>query len=705
MNAISAFFVRNIVAVFFVYGLAFFSMGLALALTSRRASEFRFAQAIRPLALFGVLHGVHEWIEMFQKIGTLTSGYTPATLDEVVRLAVLVASFVMLLLFGILLLSSARIDRRQAYLASLGMTGLWGVSVLAAWLAFHPAPDEMIAQADVLARYGLGIPGGLLGTWALMTQQRTFREHGMPQFGRDLVWCATALLLYGVVGQIFVRQTTLIPSIIINSTLFLQWFGIPVQLFRGVLATVLAVYMVRALNAFELEGRRRLEEANQARLAAQAAALEAERRTSREMERLNQELRLTARELSLLLDLSNVLVVSMSLSERLHNALEHIVRSLDFPDAGMILLVRRETHNIQVRASTGFSADESDEKGEQYVAALDLGEQCVTSAVARGRCRDGQVVTLSSDEDDWQPQSTANPLLMVSLPLTARKRVIGGLVLGRSQAASVDKVLALGELKLMLGMAQQLGLSIENALLYQEAQERESTLAELLHQVVGAQETERQRIARELHDSTGQSLTGIALGLRGVEAILAGNPALAIEQIKELKSFSTHALGELRRIIADLRPSQLDDLGLVAALQWYFQDFERRSGIHIDFIVQGRSSSRLPAEYETVLFRIAQEALTNIIKHADASQVTVKFQIHAAQISLSIEDNGRGFNPAEVLRQDSPHGWGLLGIQERSLLLGGQYAIDSAPGRGTRIRVSIPLIVETKDVKNTIAAG
>jgi signal transduction histidine kinase len=222
--------------------------------------------------------------------------------------------------------------------------------------------------------------------------------------------------------------------------------------------------------------------------------------------------------------------------------------------------------------------------------------------------------------------------------------------------------------------------------------------------VVGAQETERQRIARELHDSTGQSLTGIAMGLRGVEAILAGNPALAIEQVKELKSFSTNALGELRRIISDLRPSQLDDLGLVAALQWYFQEFERRSGIHIDFIAEA-GRSRLPAEYETVLFRITQEALTNIVKHANASQVTVKFQVYPAQVSLSIEDNGQGFNPAEVLRQDGPHGWGLLGIQERSLLLGGHYAIDSAPGRGTRIRVSIPLIVETKDVKNTITAG
>src|SRR3990172_2123684 len=105
MNPISAFFVRNIVVVFFVYGLAFFAMGLALALASRRTSAFRFAQAIRPLAAFGILHGIHEWIEMFQKIATLTGGYTPGVADEVLRVAVLIISFVMLLAFWLLLLT------------------------------------------------------------------------------------------------------------------------------------------------------------------------------------------------------------------------------------------------------------------------------------------------------------------------------------------------------------------------------------------------------------------------------------------------------------------------------------------------------------------------------------------------------------------------------------------------------------------------
>jgi signal transduction histidine kinase len=699
MNPISAFFVRNIVAVFFLYGLAFFAMGLALALTSRRTSEFRFAQAIRPLAAFGIAHGVHEWVEMFQKIATLTSGYKPTTLHEVIRLALLVTSFVMLSAFGILLLGSEKSEQRHPHLFVAGMAGLWLSSVLIVKLALKPSAEETLALADVLARYSLGIPGALLGAWALMAQQRTFREHGMPQFGRDLVWCATALILYGVIGQAFVRQTALAPSNVLNSALFLRWFGIPVQLFRGVMAAILAFFMLRALNAFELESQRRLETANEARLKAQAAALEAERRVSREMERLNEELQLTMHELALLLSLSNLLATPMSLEDRLRNVLGKIVHSLNFPDAGMALLIRRKTGALDIRASTGC-----DKNQDLYAWAQDLGQQCVEKAMAVCRHADGTIIEFSLEEtlDKEKCQRHPTPVTMLSLPLAVRGRVIGSIVLCRTQE---KKSPSPDEFQLMVGIAQQLGLSIENARLYQEAQEREKLLGELLHQAVGAQEAERQRIARELHDATGQSLTAIALGLRGVETILNNDPVIAIAQIKELRSFTTDALNELRQLIADLRPSQLDDLGLVAALQWYIREFEKRYAIQTNLVTEG-TRTRLPPEYETVLFRITQEALANVAKHANASHASVKLEIQPSQIDINIQDDGRGFDLDEVLRRDGlPTGWGLLGIQERASLLGGQYEIQSGRGKGTCIHVRVPLLGETDDVQDTVVAG
>lgn len=706
MNPISAFFVRNIIIVFFFYGLAFFTMGLALALASRRTSELRFAQAILPLAAFGILHGIHEWIEMFQKIATLTGGYTPTVPQEVVRLAFLVVSFLMLLAFGVLLLSPETTERRRVFFPIFGIAGLWALSVIVVATSLKSPPDEVVALADALARYSLAVPAALLGAWALMTQQRTFYQHGMPQFGRYLVWCATALFLYGVIGQIFVRQTPLVPSMIINSTLFLQWFGIPVQLFRAVMAAILAFYMVRALNAFELESQRRLQEANEAKLEAQAAALEAERRISHEMELLNEELRLTAHELSLLLDLSNLLAAPMGLQDRLHSALEKIVHSLVFPDAGLILLVRRETGALQVRASTGFSpTDDQDQNESQYGAAFDLGQQCVAKAVALCSHLDGTVIEFIPEEvlEEQECRRYISPVTMLSLPLSVRQQVIGSIVLGQREVDE-EKEFSFEEFRLIVGLAQGVGLSIENVRLYQEAQERETILAELLHQAVGAQEAERQRIARELHDATGQSLTAIALGLRGMETVLESDPPVAIEQVRELKSFSTNALGELRQIIADLRPSQLDDLGLVAALQWYVQEFEKRYAIRTDFVVEG-TRSRLPPECETVLFRITQEALTNIARHASASHATIKLGIYPAQVYLTIEDNGRGFDLEKTLRSDKRAGWGLLGIQERVLLLGGRHEINSKPGCGTHIRVTVPLKTEAEDGEDQNVAG
>lgn len=690
MNPISAFFVRNIIPVFFFYGLAFFAMGLALALASRRTSEFRFAQAIVPLAIFGLLHGVHEWAEMFQKIASLTTDYSPGVLEEVLRLALLAASLLSLLAFGLILLSPTRLRGWRLVAPLVAMAGLWLAGSVVAAVVLRSTPEATVAQADVLARYSLGVPAALVGAWALMAQQRTFREHDMPQFGRDLVWATLALLLYGVVGQVFVRQTALAPSTVVNSTLFLQWFGVPVQLFRGVIATVLLVFLLRALNAFELEGQRRLEAANAGKLAAQAEALAAERQISREREALNTELRRTAQELALLLELSNLLAMPITLDERLQSALQRLVHSVDYADAGMVLLARRPSLNIEPRAVIGLP-DGNDASWQP--AATEIGVRSATRGLVICRHVDGSTLEISPLEvlSAAHCHLIASPTTIIALPLIVEQQPIGSIVLAQPSPSDGRPLTSEG-IELLLGVARQLSLSIENARLYEEAQERERLLAALLRQVVDAQEKERQRIARELHDATGQSLTAISLGLRGVESVLEmADPPRVAAQIAELRAFATQALGELRQIIADLRPSILDDMGLAAALQWYVQGFEQRRGIATVFEVTG-TPTRLPSEYETVLFRITQEALSNIAKHAAATRVAVRLTFAATHVTLAMEDNGQGFDLSRFLRRNGQQtGWGLLGMQERAALLGGRCQIDSQPGAGTRIEVYVPL--------------
>jgi signal transduction histidine kinase len=291
---------------------------------------------------------------------------------------------------------------------------------------------------------------------------------------------------------------------------------------------------------------------------------------------------------------------------------------------------------------------------------------------------------------------------MIGYPVTAHQHVYGSIVLVRLSPIRYRPAPA--EMALMAGVAQQLGVSIENALLAVEAQRHELVLGELLRQVVGAQEAERQRIARELHDATGQSLTAIGLGLRGVETQLAQSecdPALAplAEQARELRYFAQNALGELRNVISDLRPPQLDELGLAAGLRWYVQSYARRRKVDATFTAEGDDSC-LPADYRTVLFRIAQEALTNIAKHAHATQISVTLLMDKESVEVVVTDNGVGFDPTlpDHLADQPTVGWGIVGMRERALLLGGKCTIDTAPGAGTRVRVVAPLNHEHAEV-------
>jgi signal transduction histidine kinase len=227
--------------------------------------------------------------------------------------------------------------------------------------------------------------------------------------------------------------------------------------------------------------------------------------------------------------------------------------------------------------------------------------------------------------------------------------------------------------------------------LYEELQARELLRRELLHQVVTAQEQERQRIARELHDTTGQALTALGLGFAAASETIHANPPLASRQLGELKKLSMQTLDELRDLIGNLRPSVLDDLGLVPALQGQVREFTNRTGIVAELNLNGHRR-RLQPEVETIVFRITQEALTNVTRHAAATHVTIQLTFQTDHLALIIQDNGRGFDPSQALSsQAGRRPWGILGMQERVSLVNGQWDIASVPGQGTTISVTIPL--------------
>lgn len=220
-----------------------------------------------------------------------------------------------------------------------------------------------------------------------------------------------------------------------------------------------------------------------------------------------------------------------------------------------------------------------------------------------------------------------------------------------------------------------------------EVQQRDARRGELLQRSTHAQEAERQRIARELHDETGQSLTALAMGLRGLIAALPPEDN-RIRQLTTLQEMATNAVGQLRHMINDLRPPQLDDMGLIAALRWLVKTLQERSQIAMTFEVSG-TPLPLRAEVETTLFRIAQESLNNVIKHAQASQVRVVLDFQQG-VTLTVEDNGVGFEAATALSSHSTRtSWGLLGIQERAHLIHATFNLQSQPGAGTQVTIQV----------------
>jgi len=320
--------------------------------------------------------------------------------------------------------------------------------------------------ADVWSRYVLAIPSALLASAGLIRQQREFRRVGLERFGRDTLWAAVAFAWYGLVGQIFVTPSPLPPSNVVNSTLFFEMFGFPVQLLRAAVAIVGAFFVIRFLRASEVETQRHIAELREERL--------------------------------------------------------------------------------------------------------------------------------------------------------------------------------------------------------REAERREALRGELLGRVVDAQEAERQRssILREDVDKA------------------AGN-------MRHLEGLVAHSLTELQRLISDLRPSHLDDLGLASALRWYAGEVETRVPLKIRVSVEGEDRD-LPAPVKTGLFRIVQEALTNVVKHAHAENVEVKLVFEIDGVQLEVIDDGSGFNPQILLRDSSRPSWGLAGMEERAALFNGRFQLESADGEGTRVRVIVP---------------
>ena len=372
---------------------------------------------------------------------------------------------------------------------------------------------------------------------------------------------------------------------------------------------------------------------------------------------------------------------SLELQKVLEDALDKVLEIMHLSD-GEILLFDAESGSIVPRVYRGISSQLALE-----IQAFSVGEG-IPGLVAQF-----EQPVLIEDDLAADPRFLRRSLVareglksMVSVPLRSKNRVVGVLDLFSPNVLSLTPE----QLRLLVAIGDQIGVAVENARLLEELKTKEQMRLQLLEKVITAQEDERKRVARELHDETGQSLTSMIVGLKVLES-MANLPEIT-DKAAELRALGGAILRDVHELAFQLRPTLLDHLGMVAAIQRLVEDYSQKVGFHIDLQVFGFDGRRLPPATETALYRLVQEALTNVTKHAQAKNVSVILRRGEASVLAIVEDDGKGFNVAEVMGYAAKEKkLGLYGMEERAALVGGKLTIESTPGKGTTVFVDVPL--------------
>jgi signal transduction histidine kinase len=238
------------------------------------------------------------------------------------------------------------------------------------------------------------------------------------------------------------------------------------------------------------------------------------------------------------------------------------------------------------------------------------------------------------------------------------------------------------DLELLAPVIRQASAALDNALLFARLQEKVDELRQAYRRIAGEQETERARLARELHDGTAQELAGLITLATVAERQMSGNTAAAETTLSRLRLQAENAYQDVRRISHGLRPALLDDFGLAPTLTRYLEQFQSGTGIQVDATVE--ELGELPTNAELALFRVAQECLENVRKHSGSRAAQLCLRRNDGHVVLTVEDRGRGFSTGQ------PGGIGLVGMRERVEAVGGTVQVSTAPGEGVRVEATVP---------------
>jgi two-component system sensor histidine kinase DegS len=380
---------------------------------------------------------------------------------------------------------------------------------------------------------------------------------------------------------------------------------------------------------------------------------------------------------------------SLDLKNILDTTVERVRDAMDL-DVALAFLINDQTQELDLIAYRGVSEDFT-----SGLKGLKVGEG-FNGMVART----GEPLLVSNASSD--PRLTREVvkqegiLTQLVIPFKSKDKVVGTL----SVAGHYTRVFKEEEIDLLTTIGRQVGFAIENSRLYaqerrhaNEQQELQEILRYYLRQVTRAQEEERQRIAQELHDDTIQDLVLLLHNIDRFSATSDFLPPQEIIFLEELRQRIHVISNEVRRFTQDLRPSILDDLGLLPALEWLAQDVGKHFEIKVDFSSSGKERN-YDGETRLTIFRMVQEALRNVWKHSGASEAQIKVEFSEDKTTFTITDNGKGFEVPDRIENLAPAGkLGLVGMQERAQLIGARLRVHSLPGKGTDVTIELPNLV------------
>ena len=632
---------RMLVVYYFLYGLAFFSLGLSVQIETRQPSTVPMSRQLPWLAGFGFVHCVAEWSDMFL---LMDPANTVETLLIGVRTIALPLSALLLIRFGAGLIGEIGLLPDWVTFARLVL--LIPATLLFAYaLVVIASTADTTTAVDVWSRRLLFLPGGLLVAWGFLRRCRSLRHEKPCSANNLLIGAAIAFVIYAFVAGLIVPKTAYGVFPWLSQEAWAELTGVPAQAWRAATAWGVTLLVIRAMGVFEDDRRQQLAHLRAEREQAQHKTLALQKQARELAENWVEALVKISQQIATLEPLDDVLLQIVNVAREFLDA-----------DAAALALWSEDYQKLILKAFASSG---------QVPQRLEVEEGYLVDAT-----RSGKAEIFPPGTHWYCPIIDIEIHAGIIVPLNFENDTLGGLWVVSQTPDMFDKA----QKNKLSHLADQAVIAVQHTLMAASLQ----SLAVI---------EERSRIAREMHDGLAQILGYLNLEMQTLQALVRqGETGSVLEQLAAARQRIDSAQADVRENILCLRTTLANGTGLIPALQEYVQEFSAETGIVASFSEELSQTPHLSPLAETQLVRIIQEALANVRKHANAQRVRIHFAANNGHLHIRIIDDGIGFDPDTPKRD-----FGLQTMRERAESVGGAFDVDARLGHGTHVTIQLPL--------------